>query len=73
MVRGSPLWNNVWAAWEFAKEVLDWTPPSSREQVFAMPLVHFPYPWLPQATEFFQRYAVVDTLWSHRICAFRDC
>lgn len=73
MVRGSPLWNNVWAAWEAAKEVLVWVEPTSREQVLAMPLVHFPHPWQPQATEFLQRYAVVNQLWSNRLRALRDC
>lgn len=73
MVRGSPLWNSMWAAWESVKEQLVWTPPTSREQVLAMPLVHFPYPWLPPATEFLQRHGVVEQLWSNRLRAMGDC
>lgn len=73
MIRGSSLWNHMWASFDDIREQLEWHAPSSRAEVLALPLAHHSWHWREGAVQLFKRPGCVAKLWQQRLRCFGDC
>lgn len=73
MVRGSSLWNSIWASFDEIRGQLVWKGPADRDEVLSLPLCHFASHWTAEYASLFSRPSTVQHLWQARLRCFGDC